>query len=54
MAEITTQNVNNIASYADATTQHTIFRASDHLGGVKLICTLESDVLGKPKADFDF
>jgi len=51
MAEITTQNVNNMASYADAAKQHTIFRASDHLSGVKPKFILESDVLDKPKAD---
>jgi hypothetical protein len=42
MTEITTQN---------AAKQHAIFRANDHLSGVKPIFILESDVLGKPKAD---
>ena len=52
MAEITTQNVNNMASYADAAKRHTIFRdCSDQLSGIKPIFILESDVLGKPKAD---
>ena len=52
MAETTAQNVNNMASYADAAKQHTIFRdCSDQLSGVKPIFILESDVLGKPKAD---
>ena len=52
MAEITTQNVNNMASYANAAKRHTIFRdCSDQLSGVKPIFILESDVLGKPKAD---
>ena len=40
-----------MASYADAAKQHTTFRASDDLCGVKLILTLESDVLDKAKAD---
>ena len=41
-----------MASYADAAKQHTIFRdCSDHLSGVKPIFVLQSDVLGKPKAD---
>ena len=45
MAETTTQNVNNMASYADAANeQHTIFRdCSDQLSGVKPIFILESD-----------
>jgi hypothetical protein len=44
MAETTAQNVNNMAPYADAAKQHTIFRdCSDQLSGV--------NVLGKPKAD---
>ena len=52
MAESTTQNVNNMASYADAAKRHIIFRdCSDQLSGVKPIFILESDVLGKPKAD---
>ena len=52
MAETTAQNVNNMASYADAAKQHTISRdCSDQLSGVKPIFILESDVLGKPKAD---
>ena len=52
MAETTAQNVNNMASYADAAKPHTIFRdCSDQLSGVKPIFILESDVLGKPKAD---
>jgi hypothetical protein len=53
MAETTAQNVNNMASYADAAKQHTIFRdCNDQLSGVKPIFILESDVLGKPKADY--
>ena len=53
MAETTTQNVNNMASNADAAKQHTIFRdCSDQLSGVKPIFILESDVLVKPKADW--
>ena len=52
MAETTALNVNNMACYADAAKQHTIFRdCSDQLSGVKPIFILESDVLGKPKAD---
>jgi hypothetical protein len=52
MAESTTENVNNMVSYADAAKRHTIFRDfSDQLSGVKPIFILESDVLGKPKAD---
>jgi hypothetical protein len=48
MAETTAQNVNNMASYADAAKQHTIFRdCSDQLSGEKPKCILESDVLGK-------
>jgi hypothetical protein len=48
MAESTAQNVNNMASYADAA-KHTIFRdCSDQLSGVKPILILESDVLAKP------
>ena len=42
MTEITTQN---------AAKQHAIFRANDHLSGVKPIFILEFDVLGKPKVD---
>jgi hypothetical protein len=39
-------------TFADAAKQHTIFRdCSDQLSGVKPIFILESDVLGKPKAD---
>ena len=53
MAETTAQNENNVAYYADAAKQHTIFRdCSDQLSGVKPIFVLESDVLGKPKAAF--
>ena len=38
MAETTAQNVNNMASYADAAKQHTIFRdCSDQLRGVDLL-----------------
>ena len=52
MAETTAQNVNNMASYAYAAKQHTTFRdCSDQLSGIKPIFILESDVLGKPKAD---
>ena len=52
ISEITTQNVNNMASYSDAAKKHTIFRdCSDHVSGVKPIFILELDVIGKPKAD---
>ena len=52
MAGTTTQNINNMASYADAAKRHTIFRDCSHqLSGVKPIYILESDILGKPKAD---
>ena len=54
MAEMSTQNENNMASYAEATKQYTYFRYidSDQLGGVKPIFILESDVLGKSKTEF--